>query len=267
MGTGPQYEQLVGEAVGVPITGWEFAWTDGRAVGSEPSWSFPGLARPLIRRAASLLDLDTGGGELLAELAPLPAHTVAVESWAPNVAVARDRLAPFGVSVVTELPGDENEFDLVLSRHGRLPAADLARLLSPGGTLLSQQVGSDDLADLNAELGAPPPYLRTWDARAAVDALEDAGLTVTDVREERVPLTFHDIGAVVYQLRAVPWQIRDFDPSRYERALRRMDAMIRTYGDFTATAHRFLVQASRISTPHVAHAARLGTARLGGELV
>lgn len=229
----------------MPIIGWEFAWLDGRASGSDPTWSYPGLARPLLRAAESLLDLDTGGGELLVELAPLPAHTVAVEGWAPNVAVARDRLTPFGVSVVTELPGGENEFDVVLSRHGRLPADDIARLLKPGGTLLSQQVGSDDLKDLNAELGAPPPYAASWTASHAVAALESAGLTVTDVREERPALTFHDIGALVYQLRAVPWQIRDFTPRRYERALRRIDAVIRTHGHYTATAHRFLVQASR----------------------
>src|SRR5262245_1946927 len=111
-----RYETLVGEAVGVDIVGWEFAWLDGRAVGSEPSWSYPHLARPLLRHATSLLDLDTGGGELLAELAPLPPHTVAVEGWMPNVPVARDRLAPYGVHVVTELPAGEEEFDVVLSR-------------------------------------------------------------------------------------------------------------------------------------------------------
>lgn len=245
MKTVRRYEDLVGEAVGVPITGWEFAWLDGRAVGSEPSWSYLDLARPLVRRAGSLLDLDTGGGELLAELAPLPGHTVAVESWTPNVPVARDRLTPYGVSVVTELPGGEREYDVVLSRHGRLPVADIARLLTRGGTLLSQQVGGDDLADLNAALGAPPPHPRPWNATVAVAALEAAGLRVTDVREERPPLAFRDVGAIVYQLRAVPWQIRDFDPQRYERQLRRVDGMIRTYGEFTATAHRFLVQATR----------------------
>ena len=239
------YTRLVDEAAGVRITGWEFAWLDGRAVGSEPSWSYPDLARPLLRRATSLLDLDTGGGELLAELAPLPPHTVAVEGWAPNTPVARGRLAPFGVSVLTELPSEEEEFDVVLSRHGRLPAEDIARLLRPGGTLLSQQVGSDDLAELNAQLGAPPPQPQPWNAEVAAAALEAAGLAVTDVREEHPLFTFHDVGAVVYQLRAVPWQVRDFDPQRYERALRRIHAMTRTYGGLTVSAHRFLVQATR----------------------
>src|SRR5689334_10946742 len=66
------FDELVGEAVGVPIAGWEFAWLDGRAVGNEPAWSYPDMARSLLRSARSLLDLDTGGGELLADLAPWP---------------------------------------------------------------------------------------------------------------------------------------------------------------------------------------------------
>jgi SAM-dependent methyltransferase len=239
--SGQQFDDLIGERA----TGWEFAWLDGRHVSSEPSWSYPDLARTLIRHAVGLLDLDTGNGELLAELAPLPPHTVAVESWTRNVAVARDRLSPFGVPVLTELPGGEDEFDVVLSRHGRLPAEDVARLLRPGGTVLTQQVGSDDLADLNAALGAPAPHPRPWTADVAVAALTAAGLTVTDVREERPAVTFHDVGAIVYQLRAVPWQVRDFTPQRYERELRRLHELIRSEGRFTATAHRFLVQATR----------------------
>ena len=237
--------QQYGETAGERATGWEFAWLDGRDVGSEPSWSYPAMARTLLRRASSALDLDTGSGELLAELVPLPPHTVAVESWARNIPVARDRLAPLTVEVLTELPGGEDEFDVVLSRHGRLPAADIVRLLRHGGTVLSQQVGCDDLAELNVALGAPPAHRQPWNAGVAVSALTTAGLEVIDVREERPPVTFHDVGAVIRQLRDLPWQIRDFTPRHYQQALERLDTYIRLHGGFTVTAHRFLVEAVR----------------------
>lgn len=235
-----QYDE---SALGERATGWEFAWLDGRP--GEASWSYPELARALVRRAESLLDLDTGNGELLAELAPLPPHTAAVESWSRNTAVARDRLAPYGVEVLTELPGGEDEFDVVLSRHGRLPAPDIFRLLRPGGTLLTQQVGSDDLAGLNTALGAPPAYPRRWNADVAASSLEAAGLEVTDVREERPAVAFRDVGAVVRQLRDLPWQVRDFTPQRYTEALERLDSFIRLHGELTVATHRFLVQAVR----------------------
>ena len=247
MRSGQQFDEPADPAVGAlgeRATGWEFAWLDGRP--GEPTWSYPELARALVRRAGSVLDLDTGSGELLAELAPLPPHAVAVESWARNTPVARDRLAPFGVQVLTELPGGEDEFDLVLSRHGRLPAADIVRLLRPGGHLLSQQVGSDDLAGLNAALGAPRAYPRPWNAEVATAALEAAGLQVTDVREERPSLHFADIESVVRRLRDLPWQIRDFTPEKYADALSRVDSFIRLHGGLTVTSHRFLVQAVRL---------------------
>jgi SAM-dependent methyltransferase len=240
-----QFDDTLPPVAGERATGWEFAWLDGRAVGSEPSWSFPDRARALLRRAVALLDLDTGSGELLAELAPLPPHTVAVETWARNTPVARDRLAPFGVPVRTELPGGEDEFDVVLSRHGRLPAADIARLLRPGGRVLTQQVGSDDLAGLNRALGAAAPHPRVWNAEVASATLTDAGLDIVDVREEWPRVTFPDVGAVVRQLRDLPWQIRDFTPQRYTDALGRLDSFIRLHGGLTVTAHRFLVEAVR----------------------
>lgn len=147
------------EAVEVPLTGWDFSWLTGRAAGSEPTWSYPDLARSLVRQSTSLLDIDTGGGELLATLAPLPVRTTATEGWAPNLPVARERLAPLGVDVLftpdATLPG--GPVDLVLDRHGRLDPREVARVLAPGGVLLTQQVGSDDCAEINEALGAPAP--------------------------------------------------------------------------------------------------------------
>jgi SAM-dependent methyltransferase len=133
-----------------------------------------------VRGSTSLLDVDTGGGELLASLAPLPARTIAVEGWEPNLSVARDRLAPLGVDVRfapdTNLPVEGRSVDLVLNRHGRLNPAEIARVLRPSGLLLTQQVGSDDCAGINEAVQASAAYGTTWNAETAVDASAAAGL-------------------------------------------------------------------------------------------
>lgn len=236
------YEDLVAEAVAVPLRGWDFSWLDGRATGSAPSWSYPDIARPLVARSRAVVDLDTGGGELLESLGPLPAGTIATEGWEPNLAVARERL---GVDVRfapdAALPVGTESADLVLNRHGRLDPAEVARVLEPGGVLLTQQVGSDDCAEINVALGAPSAYAKAWDAATAAAQLEIAGLTVTEVREERPDFVFHDAGALVFQLRAVAWQVPDFTVEKYEDALRRIHAG----GEFRARSHRFLIRAER----------------------
>jgi SAM-dependent methyltransferase len=235
------YEQLVGEALAVPLRGWDFSWLEGRAVSGSPSWSYPDLARQAIAKATSVVDIDTGGGELLTELAPLP-RTVATEGWQPDV--ARERLAPLGVEVrhqETGIPAEAAEFDLILNRHGRFDAAEAARVLRPGGVVLTQQVGGGNNVELNEALRAP--VKRGATCADTVDALERNGFTIVTAQEEWPEFVLHDIGAVVFQLRAVAWQIPDFSVERYDTALRALDAKMTVDGRFVAHDHRYLIEA------------------------
>lgn len=242
------YETLVREAVEAHRDGWDFSWLDSRAHGPSTSWSYTDLAREAVAGATSLLDVDTGGGELLASLAPLPATTVATESWPPNVPVATQRLAPLGVRVIAvsggELPWDVGAFDLVLNRHGRLVPAAARRVLRLGGRLLTQQVGSDDCEELNALLGAGAGHRPgSWTMAIATRELEDAGFTIVSAREEHPEFVFDDVGAIVFQLQMVAWQIPDFDPRTYDSGLRELHRRIMATGPVTVRAHRFLIDA------------------------
>ena len=61
------FDELVTGAEAADVSGWGFGWLDGRAVEERPPW---GYARQLAKRPAvarSALDIDTGGGEVLAE--------------------------------------------------------------------------------------------------------------------------------------------------------------------------------------------------------
>ncbi len=245
-----EYDTLVADAMAAPAEGWDFSWMAGRAEGSDPSWSYRDLARAHITRADRMLDVDTGGGEMLSSLGPLPHYTWATEGWPPNIPVARRRLEPLGVTVVQAdsgtLPVADESVDLVLNRHGYLEAPEVRRVLRPGGVLFTQQVGSEDCADLNQILEAPPAYAHgRWNAQAAGNELTAAGLHLADAREERPAFIFYDVGAVVYHLRLVSWQIANFDPVRYDAPLRRLHQRISEDGHIEFHAHRFLITARR----------------------
>lgn len=234
------------EAQQATMSGWDFSWLKGRADGEGPSWDYGQRARVLLPRSRSLLDIDTGGGEFLTSLAPLPPQTVATENWVPNVRVARQRLAPLGVEVHqtsgSNLPS--GPFELILNRHGALDAASIRTALAPGGRLLTQQVGSRNQLELNEAVGIPSSaHPDGWALAIAVQALEDAGLHVITAREEMSRYTFRDVGAVIFQLRSIPWQFPGFEPSAYEPALRRLDQHIRLTGGFTVHDRRFLIEA------------------------
>jgi SAM-dependent methyltransferase len=245
------YEELVTEGLDAPFQGWDFSWMRGRSNQAEPSWSYGDRARRLIVDAKSLLDLCTGGGELLASFAPLPEHSVATEGWEPNIPLARDRLAPLGVQVRVpdgdELPAGDGEFDLVINRHGGAPASEIARVLRPGGTYLMQGVGAHNLADLNQALGAPSgDYAETSTLDATLEAVREAGLEVVDGREEMPEHVIYDVGALVYFLKAVSWQVPGFDVDRYDAKLRELDAAIRADGRVVFHDHRYLLEARKV---------------------
>ncbi len=51
-----------------PFTGWDFSYLDGRMIQDEEPWSYLERAADLMRNSASVLDMDTGGGEKLLSL-------------------------------------------------------------------------------------------------------------------------------------------------------------------------------------------------------
>ena len=255
----PTFEELLAEGSAVPVEGWDFSWFEGRATEERPPW---GYARLLGERMAALagvpgaaaLDLQTGGGEVLATIPAGPPVLIATESWPPNLEVARRNLARLGARVVPlddefdDLPFDDATFDLVVSRH---PVGvrwdEVARVLKPGGTYFSQDVGHRSVAELYEFMMGPQPDPDgpTRDPKWSVLAAEQAGLTVVDVREFRGRMEFHDIAAVVHFLRKVIWIVPDFSVEAYRDRLRRLHQRIEAAGPFVATSVRFLIEARR----------------------
>ncbi|WP_043618716.1 class I SAM-dependent methyltransferase [Nonomuraea candida] len=241
------FEALIHEALATPFEGWDFSLFRDRLTydGGLP-WDYERLVRDRLPHAASLLDLGTGGGELLASFAPLPPRTAATEGYPPNLPVARARLEPLGVEAVED-PGTlpDAAFGLIVNRHEACDPAVLRRLLAPGGTYLTQQVGGRDLEELNAALDGPAHEDRAWDLATARSALEEAGLKVTWSQEGTFTTAFHDVGALVLFLRVISWQIPDFDVTRYERRLRALHESMERGHPLKATAHRFALTATR----------------------
>ncbi|MDT7696447.1 MAG: hypothetical protein QOI75_5814, partial [Pseudonocardiales bacterium] len=60
------FEDLVTEADSVSVDGWDFSWLAGRATEERPSWGYQRLLGERLAGAAAAVDLQTGGGEVLA---------------------------------------------------------------------------------------------------------------------------------------------------------------------------------------------------------
>jgi SAM-dependent methyltransferase len=247
----PTFEELVDEGDSVPVEGWDFGWFDGRATEERPPWGYARLMGERMASASAGLDVQTGGGEVLAAIPQAPPLLAATESWPPNLAIARRNLAPLGGTVAevadtVDLPFPDATFDLVVSRHPTVVAwAEIARVLTPGGSYFSQQVGPGSVRELRDFLMGPHEVTTTRDPRQAVAAAERAGLRVVDLREARLRMTFDDIGAVVHFLRKVYWTVPDFSVDAYRDRLAALHERITEAGPFVAHSTRFLIEARR----------------------
>ncbi|USX52683.1 class I SAM-dependent methyltransferase [Lentzea sp. HUAS12] len=244
MGT---FEELVAEGAAVPLEGWDFSWFEGRATEERPPWGYAGLIAARLAVVSAALDLQTGGGEVTASAPVLPPRMAATESWPPNALVASRRL-PLVVLAADAgpLPFRSSSFDLVISRHPVVtPWGEIARVLRPGGTYFSQQIGAGTNRELTDFMMGPQPVSPARSVEVARAEAEAAGLEVLRLEPVWLRVEFFDVGAVVHFLRKVLWTVPGFTVERYRDRLLDLHAHIQEHGAFVSTSTRFLVEARK----------------------
>ena len=225
--------------------GWDFSYIHGRLTEARPPWNYMELAEGFIRESKSVLDQATGGGEVFSTFAPFPGKAVAIEGYKPNVPVARKRLKKVGVNVLyadesKKLPFKDEEFDLVLNRHGAMNAKEISRVLSKGGIFLTQQVEGRNLEDLKNFFNAKLKYKsNTLEKRRK--ELVDAGFKIKKTISWEGKIVFKDVGALIYFLKAIPWIVEGFSVKKHIDYLKRLDKMKK----IQFTNRRFLIIAEK----------------------
>jgi len=142
------------------------------------------------------------------------------------------------------MPFADGEFDLVLNRHAGFNARDVARILAPGGTFLTQQIHGLWAYDLLAVFGAKPQWPESTLGKY-VPQLKAAGLAITNTQEWTGQLSFTDVGAIVYYLRAVPWLVPGFSVETHSQHLLTLQRQLESGERLAFVARKYLLEARK----------------------
>ena len=82
-----------------PFKGWDFSYLKDRYIEEKPTWHYISIAKKLIKKSNSVLDMATGGGEIFSEIVSdlRPSKLIAIEGYKPNVAIATRKLRKYRV--------------------------------------------------------------------------------------------------------------------------------------------------------------------------
>jgi SAM-dependent methyltransferase len=245
----PLFELLIREAWEHDFSGWDWSYLNERMVESPLTWDYRKMVFDQSRNVHSMLDIGTGGGEFLATLQPFPPQVFATESYPPNLEVARKFLEPLGVKVIgvreeDPLPFEDDSLELVINRHAGYSAVELHRVLKPGCHFITQQVGGRNDIRFNEIFQDKVEFIYSyWTLDYAVNELVQSGFAILQSLEEFPETTYLDIGAVVFHLKIISWQVEGFSIEKYYDKLATIHNMIQETGKFVVNSHRFLIEA------------------------
>lgn len=234
------------------IHGWDFSHIEGRYTEQEDlPWDYREEILTFLQLDMRILDIDTGGGEFLLSLKHPYGNTAAMEGYGPNVALCRETLLPLGIDFRPgdgkgTLPFADGSFDMVTNRHGDFNAAEIYRVLKPGGLFVTQQVGAENDRELVAllcgetEMPFPEQYLDITERK-----FREAGFEILKGEECFRPIRFFDVGALVWFARIIQWEFPGFSVEKNLEGLKKAQSLLEEQGRIEGRIHRFLLTARK----------------------
>ena len=234
------------------MKGWDFSYIEGRYIEhTDFGWNYQELVRKYLKKDMRILDIDTGGAEVLLSFHH-PYHlTSCTEGYAPNIKLCEEKLLPLGIDFRScdnpeTLPFVDNTFDLVINRHGSFDPKELYRVLKKDGLFITQQVGDQNNRNL-VEFLLPrlPKRLLHWNLGYQKQLLLNEGFEIIEEAEAFRTMDFYDIGAFVWYAKIIEWEFIGFSVNQCFDSLLKLHDEIQRNGSISGIVHRYMIVARK----------------------
>lgn len=232
--------------------GWDFSYLKGRWSSEKLPWNFNTFVKEYLKDSDNILDMGTGGGELLLSFKHPYEKTSVTEAYKPNIKLCQEILAPLGIKIypieqddiLINVPSDF--YDIVLNHHESFSPSEVKRVLKENGIFITQQVGAynnNDLAtffDSNHKIQFPKMTLDQ-----TVKSLEDEGFEIVYKNEYYPKIKFFDLGAIAFFAKIIQWEFINFSVKDNLDKFEVLEKRLKDDGYIESTEHRFMIIAKK----------------------
>ena len=227
--------------------GWDFSYLENRGDEEELPWNYEEILKKYLKPEYKLLDMGTGGGEFLLSLKHPYNNTSVTEMWIPNVELCKERLEPLGIQVKqvfndSELPFEDNTFDIIINRHASFDIKEVKRILKPDGIFITQQVGGKNNEVLSKAL--IKDIARLYEDNTFDNNLKNLRNNLFEIlyaNEYSPYLRFKDIGAIVYFAKIIKWEFPNFSVENCFDKLCKLNEELNVKGYIESLEHRYIL--------------------------
>lgn len=234
------------------MQGWDFSYLEGRIEEESLPWEYKEIVRKYLSSTDHLLDMGTGGGEFLLTLDHPHNLTSVTEGYLPNFTLCKKKLGSLGMTVKYVNEDDhldfvDSSFDLVINRHESYNVNEVLRVLKPGGTFITQQIGGENnrsIAEFILQDIPESPY-KDHTLQLRRNKLENAGFHIIQAEESFPQMKFYDLGAFVYFASIIKWEFPDFSVENSMDQLLELENSRDKNGYILSREHRFIIVAHK----------------------
>ena len=193
------------------LNGWDFSKVKCETVGD--TWDFYGEVKKRCKPSDTLLDVGTGGGENVLNIAPSAKFLIGIDNSNGMIETAHSNLKISGVQNVEFFQMDSEaltfphaHFDIASSCHAPYKSSELAKVMKKGAFFLTQQVSENDKLNLKEAFGRGQ-CLGERDGTLKekyMDELISAGFDFVQVREYDVTDYYSTPEDLIFVLKHTP---------------------------------------------------------------
>ena len=253
------YKQLY-ERVG-SVIGWDFSEITKRTKVVGKKWDYIEIVKKYVNKETILLDIGTGGGELLLKIARFAKEAYGIDNSRGMIKTAKKNLmksktsnVEFILADAKKLPFPQKYFDVVICRHSDFYPKEVFRVLKPDGIFITQQVGEKDKENIKEIFGRGQSFgegVGTLMNRY-VQELKEVGFEILKKDTYNAVEYYANMIDLIFLLKNTPI-IPNFDIKKDQKFLEEIERRYKTKEGIKTNSFRFLIickkPASQLSSP------------------